>query len=228
MRSPRERWVTPLDRALLDSLACYPTVVDASRAMGMSRDRAMYRLRRLAQWTGRPVVRSARGGNLRGLTTLTPWGRALVRADTGTLGRRPSPRVRLVSRENRFRGVWRRDPDPVVEVGDGLRWFVAFRARPGEAVTVGVDPEAVLVAPARFPSSARNVLVGAVSRWVRRPGGTAALDLSIGRHRLRAAVTLRSVRQLGIRPGRRVFLYVKATAVRRTGDSRTRTPSRVR
>jgi molybdopterin-binding protein len=49
----------------------------------------------------------------------------------------------------------------------------------------------------------------------RGAGPRLALVARVGtRHRLRAAVTPGSVRELGLAPGRRVYLYVKATALR--------------
>ncbi|MGB6501811.1 MAG: TOBE domain-containing protein, partial [Thermoplasmata archaeon] len=50
------------------------------------------------------------------------------------------------------------------------------------------------------------------------------LRVRAGRTRLTVALTREPIRTLGLTPGRRVYLYVKATALRRVG--RTPSPSR--
>ena len=84
---------------------------------------------------------------------------------------------------------------------------------------VTLDPESVLLARGRFASSARNVLAG---RMLPRPrAGRAGLaelvTVKVGRSRLSVAVTTETIGALGLSAGDRVFLYVKATAVRRVG-----------
>jgi molybdopterin-binding protein len=109
----------------------------------------------------------------------------------------------------------------VVEAGRGLRLRVAFPARDGEEVALLLDPDAIVVARRRFPSSARNVLRGVVERVRRRRGDLeVTLVVRCPGGRLRVTLTEEPVRQLRLRPGTRVWLYVKATALRRVGGPR--------
>ncbi len=213
--TPRERWVTPLDIALLESLQRSPTLVAACRAIGIGRDRGIYRIRRLQRYTGSAVVRGERGGERPGRTTLTPWGRALLRAGVGSAARAGRRRAATASIPNRISGVWEERPAPCVRTPDGFRLLVSFRARPGARVSVAVDPESILVALRRFPSSARNVLPATIRSVESDPGGTAIVVARVGPRRYQAAVTSASVDRLALRPGRSVYLYLKATAVRR-------------
>jgi molybdate transport repressor ModE-like protein len=196
-------------------------VVAASRSVGISRDRAIYRLARLERAFGGPVVAAVRGGRFHGGTLLTPLGDRIVREGFDSvelLGARP---VAPLSHPNLLEGVFRRGPAPEVELGSGLRLRVAFAAEEGEPVAVLVDPESILVARRRFPSSARNVLPGVVVKlgWAHGDGGRLLLVRS-GPATFRVAITDEPIRQLHLTPGARVWLYVKATAVRRVGPAR--------
>lgn len=210
--------LAPVDVGLLDLLSREPSLVAACARLGIRRDRGVYRLRRLGRIAGRPVVESERGGRAKGSTRLTPLGRRLLARGVGApIG----PRAGRSLPVNRWTGRWHGSPGPRVDVAPGLSWSVDFLAREGETVTVTLEPEAVLVATARFPTSARNTLPARVTR-VRSIGpGTGArrrlLEARVGRAEVRAAITAESVERLGISPGRPVVLYVKATSLRR-GD----------
>ena len=211
--------VSALDVALLGRIGAAANVVVAARALGISRDRANYRLRRLARAFGGPVVRADRGGARHGTTVLTPLGDRIAHGGfdvVETLG--PLPRG---DDANRLRGTYRAGPPPEVELGPSLALRVAFRAADGEQVGVALDPESIVVARARFPSSARNVLP-AVVEAVTAGGGPFGrlLFVRAGGQRLRVSVTAEPIRTLGLAPGRRVFLYVKATAIRRIAAAR--------
>ena len=95
---------------------------------------------------------------------------------------------------------------------------MAFHAEEGERVTVLVDPESILVARGKFPSSARNVFRGTVED-LRRSADPIELTVVIraGSALFRVTVTEESVRQLRLVRGAPVWLYVKATALRRVG-----------
>ena len=71
--------VTDTDVALLRSLAREASVVAASRSVGISRDRATYRIARLERAFGGPVVTGVRGGRAHGGSCLTPLGDRIVR-----------------------------------------------------------------------------------------------------------------------------------------------------
>jgi molybdate transport system regulatory protein len=218
----RASTVTDTDVALLRTLAHERSVVAASRSVGISRDRAIYRLARLERAFGGPVVAGIRGGRGHGGTTLTPLGDRIVREGFDSvelLGARP---VAPLSHPNHLVGVYHRSPTPEVRLGGGLRIRVAFSAEEGEAVAVLLDPEAILVARQRFDSSARNVLPGVVARLERSRGESGrTLLVRVAGVTFRVAVTDEPVRQLHLRPGARVWLYVKATAVRRVGPARS-------
>ncbi len=215
---PRASVVTDGDVALLRSVGQERSVVAASRRVGISRDRAVYRLLRLERAFGGRVVRGSRGGAAHGGTLLTPLGDRIARGGFDSvelLGARP---VTPAPSPNLLRGVYRSSPAPEVRVGRALRLRVAFPARDGERVSMLLDPEAVVVARRRFPSSARNVLRGTVEALHRTRGRAEVMLVArCDGTRLRVALTEEPVRQLGLRRGVPLLLYVKATALRRVG-----------
>ncbi len=215
----RTNVVTDSDVALLRSLGQERSVVAASRRVGITRDRAVYRLGRLARAFGGPVVTSERGGRAHGGTRLTELGDRVVRGGFDSVELLEARPLAPLSSSNVLRGVYHRAPHPEVVVGRDLHLRVAFAAEEGERVSLLLDPESVLVARRRFASSARNVLSGTVVSV--RPAGPVGRTLVVqaGSVRLRAAVTPEPVRQMGLRPGAKVVLYVKATALRRVGPA---------
>ncbi len=218
---PRADLVTATDVALLRSLARERSVVAASRRLGMSRDRAVYRIARLARAFGGPVVTARRGGAGHGGTLLTPLGDRIVRGGFGAVELLDARPLAAPAPANLLRGIFHRAPAPEVRVGRSLRLRVAFLAEEGAPVAMLLDPEAIVVARRRFPSSARNVLPGRVASLRRTPGRPeVTLIVRCAGVRLRVALTEEPVRQLALRPGGRVFLYVKATALRRVGGGR--------
>jgi molybdate transport system regulatory protein len=213
--------VTDTDVALLRCIGRERSVVAASRAVGISRDRAVYRLDRLERAFGGPVVASARGGRSHGGTVLTPLGDRIVRGGFDAVEMIDARSLVDAPRPNLVRGVYRAGPPPEVEVARGVRLRVVFAAEDGERVGVALDPEAIVVARRRFPSSARNVLAGTVARLERPPGGLdRCLVVRVGPLALRVSVTAETVEQLDLRRGARVVLYVKATALRRVARGR--------
>lgn len=198
----REVELQRVDRALLAALAVSPSLAEASRRAGIRRDRAVYRIRRLERGLRRPVVRTRRGGQGHGRTVLTTFGLALARRGAAPKGR-----------TNRFSGTYLSGPAPRIRLRGGRELAVAFRTQPGAAIEVTISPEAILIARKRFASSARNVLEARVAGRLRPEGGVPLLPLTAGGLRVRAGITPEAVRQLGLRRGRRVFVYLKATAV---------------
>jgi molybdopterin-binding protein/molybdate transport repressor ModE-like protein len=199
-----ERWLAPVDVRLLGELAYEPNLVHAARAIGVGRDRAVYRLKRLARLFGQPVAVGRRGGPHPGATHLTPLGRRLLRAATGV-----HPGANL------WTGEYRAGPPPKVFFDAGAALEVSFRAREGSPVTVEVDPEEFVVARRPVTLSARNELRSNVERVRVHPDGTATLVARWGERPVRVALTAGSVERLGLTPGTRAYLYVKAVAVRR-------------
>jgi len=214
----RPRVVTDTDVALLRTLAQERSVVAASRRVGISRDRATYRLARLEEAFGGPVVTSVRGGRAHGGTQLTVLGDRIVRQGFDSVELLEARSVAAATPSNLLHGTYHRRPSPRVTVGRGIRLRVAFAADDDEPVSVLLDPESVLVARRKFPSSARNVLRATVEA-VRRNADqlVSTLVVRVGPLRLRVAITEEPVRELHLERGARVWLYVKATAVRRVG-----------
>lgn len=219
----RPVYVTAADLELLRAVARTGSVSAASRALGITRDLGVYRLARLPRAAGGEVVASVRGGAGRGGTRLTARGWDLLRRTAGSV-QVPSDREdRRLPAANRLVGRWHANPSPRLEVGPGFSLAVGFDASEGETVPVTIDPESILLARRRFATSARNVLSGTVRR-VTALGGRAGrsalwlLSVGVGPVVLRALVTDRARRELGLARGARVVLYVKATAVRAVGD----------
>lgn len=208
--------VTSTDVELLRAVARERSLVAASRRLGIGRDRAVYRIARLARAFGGPVVAGVRGGAHHGGTVLTELGDRVVRGGFQSLELLDARPLTPLARPNVLRGVYRRGPAPEVRVGRALHLRVAFEAVDGEPVAVVLDPEAIVVARRRFPSSARNVLAGRVEGIRRRPGQpTPTVLVRSGGRRFRVAVTDEGIQQLRLDRGRPVWLYVKATALRR-------------
>ena len=212
----RGNMVTSTDVALLRSLARERSIAGASRRLGISRDRAVYRISRLAEAFGGPVVRGVRGGAGHGGTTLTALGDRIAHGGFDSVELLDARPVTPLPAPNLLHGVYRSSPHPEVRVGATLRLRVAFPADDGERVSLLLEPETVVVARRRFPSSARNVIPATV---VSVTPSEEHLELTVlvrtAGGRLRVAMTEEPVRQLGLRPGTPVFLYVKATALRR-------------
>jgi molybdate transport system regulatory protein len=214
--TPQPSRVTDTDVALLRSIGRVHSVVAASRAVGISRDRAVYRLDRLEHAFGGPVVESVRGGRSHGGTVLTSLGDRILRGGFEAVEMIDTRSVVDSPRPNLVRGVYHAGVRPEVETAAGLRLRVVFAAEDGERVGVALDPEAIILARRRFPSSARNVLPGVVDGIGRVAGGLdRQLRVRVGSAVLRVAVTEETVAQLGLRRGARVVLYVKATSLRR-------------
>jgi len=225
----RPSLVTSTDVELLRALALERSLVGASRRLGISRDRAMYRIERLARAFGGPVVQTAKGGRHHGGSLLTPLGDRVLRGGFESVELVNARPVTPLALPNLLRGTYRRLPDPEVRVGRSLRLRVAFDADDGAPTAVLLDPEAIVVARHQFPTSARNVLRGTVEGV--RPGRGGAGPTVVVRcsgRRLRVAMTPSGVRQLGLRGGVSVWLYVKATALRRVQDRGPASPERLR
>jgi len=215
--------------ALLRALSRERSLVEASRRLGITRDRAVYRIARLSRAFGAPVVRSVRGGAGHGATVLTRLGDRIGHRGFESIELLDARPVPLPASPNILHGIYHRDPAPEVRVGPSLRLRVAFPGEEGEHVSLFLDPEAVIVARRRFPSSARNVLAGVVETV--RPG-RAGLEVTLvvrcGGPRLRVSLTAEPVRQLRLRRGAHVWLYVKATALRRVARQPRSSPGPLR
>ena len=208
--------VTSTDVALLRSLVQERSVAGASRRIGISRDRAVYRISRLEEAFGGPVVQSVRGGAGHGGTTLTTLGDRIAYGGFDSVELLDARPVTPLVVPNLLRGVYRRAPEPEVRVGRSLRLRVAFYAEDGETVSMTLDPETVVVARGRFASSARNVIPATI---VAVKPGHERLDLTLvvktAGGRLRVALTEEPVRELRLHLGAHIYLYVKATALHR-------------
>ena len=98
----------------------------------------------------------------------------------------------------------------IVDAG-GVQLTALGSSNPGEAVKVAYRPEDVLLALAPFPGgSARNVVELQVLE-VRPAGGL--MRVRLGPPDLVAVITRAAGEELDIRPGKTVFVHVKATAL---------------
>ena len=214
----REVVLAPIDTALLGQLERETTLAAACERLGISIDRGAYRLRRLARALRSPVVRTGRGGAGHGRTRLTEMGREIRERGSGAV-LTPSDRRRSARGPSELVGTYRVGSPPTVRLRGGPTLAVSFVAEPDERVSVSIDPASILLATGRFPTSARNVLAGVV-RAVRSAGPETGyaqrrVEVAVGRRAFSVAVTPAAVESLGLRPRRAVYLYVKATAVRR-------------
>lgn len=215
MTPVREVWLTPLDRRLLLAIERTGNLVRACQDVGIGRDRGVYRLRRMEQAVGGPVVRTYRGGTTGGSTHLTPRG-SLLASSRGEEPLGPGrSSVAPASPSTILHGTWHARPSPQVDVAPHLRLEVAFEAEEGEPVVVGIPPESVLLARQPVATSARNRWEGEVRSCIPSGTGSCTLEVDVRGVLLRVLVTARSVRELRIAPGRRVYLLIKATAVHR-------------
>lgn len=215
-RRRRDVYTTPVDLEILAALEATRSIVDACARLSITRDTGMYRLRRLAGALGSPVVVSRRGGSTRGGTVLTDLGRRVLREGVGPLAPASEGRASRLGVATVLAGEWHARPQARISLADGTTLFVGFAAKEGEAVRVGIEPEAIVVARGRFPSSARNVLRGTVESVHRQDDLRSFLWVRVGRRaRLAAAITPASQARLRLTPGTTVYLYLKATAVHR-------------
>jgi len=81
----------------------------------------------------------------------------------------------------------------------------------GEDVSVFIRPEQVVVAPAQASSSARNVLAGKITRLT-SAGALVQIEMDCG-FKLVSLVTKRSIEELELQVGHRVYASFKATGV---------------
>ncbi|HXW67002.1 MAG TPA: TOBE domain-containing protein [Thermoplasmata archaeon] len=221
--------VSSTDIALLRSIGEERSVVAASHRVGVSRDLAVYRLERLARAFGGPVARGRRGGPEHGRTTLTPLGERIARGGFEVVELLDARPTGSLARPNLLAGTYRAGPPPEVTIGPALTLKVAFRAAEGERIRVALDPEAIVVARRRFPSSARNVVAARIVSIGPAAGASGrTLAVRLGGTRVRVALTGETVRELALSAGVRVYLYIKATALRRVGPPETgrRAPAR--
>lgn len=215
MKRTSAGFVTPEDVDLLSEVAREGSLAAAARAVGISRDKAIYRVHRLTVLAAAPVVVAKKGGRGHGGTRLTAAGWAILRegSEARSLPRHPARGATPLGVV--IRGRFTPSPVPHVRVGPRLTLVVGFRAPPGEPVRIAIDPESVLVARRRFPTSARNVLTGRVVRLRPLPGGLVHASIGVGPVRIPSLVTPSAVRSLGLRAGSGVVVYIKASAIRR-------------
>jgi molybdopterin-binding protein len=202
-----------LDLRLLAALASDPNLVRACASIGITRDRGNYRLQRLARTAGGPVVRTVRGGPGAGSTSLTPLGRAVLARGRGPVLAEDDP-PGPGAESTLLTGTWIGGRAPGLMLPNGLRLTTGFSAPPGATVEVAIDPEVVVLARRRFLSSARNTLEGRVTGVHGRDRARRTVTVDVRGIAIRVGVTPDSVRTLGLRPGARVVLYLKAMAIR--------------
>jgi molybdopterin-binding protein len=208
--SGRERFLTPLDMEILREVSRGDSFVAACRRLGITRDRGTSRLRRMARLLGGPVALGTRGDHRVSSTRLTPGGWALLRGEVSAL----APTGGRSRAGSALEWTWRSRPVPhVLLTGGGPSITVSFRAGEGQRVRIAIEPESILLAPHRFASSARNVLPSVIERLEDEGEGRLRVLCGVGHHTVPVAVTRRAVEELGLAPGRHVYLYLKATAV---------------
>ncbi|MBI4186807.1 MAG: ABC transporter ATP-binding protein [Chloroflexi bacterium] len=126
------------------------------------------------------------------------------------------PRSRRVAEfvgvENIIDGVIVSNEDGLVSVDAGGKTIQAVSAlAAGERVCACVRPEDVILAVSPPSSSARNMFAGEITRLV-SAGSIARVEMDCG-FPLSVLVTKRSVDELGLEKGKRVYASFKATAV---------------
>lgn len=186
---------------LLEAVRRTGSLAAAAREVGLDPSNARRHLRTAAERRGAPLVQSEKGGAVRGLTRLTPEGRALVRPARGWTGRAEAfdaaTGTTLVSVGARRLAVAGRVPEGPVR----LEW------RPEDVTLERPRPDA--------PStSARNAVPARVHRIREAGEGTFRVALVAGALRLDATLTRGALREMRLREGSRVVARLKATAMR--------------
>ncbi len=223
----RANVVSDQDLSLLRSLDQSRSVVAASAHVGISRDRAIYRLQRLRDAVGGPVVTSERGGSGHGGTRLTDLGHRVARGGFNSVELVAARASAGLSAPNRLAGVYRHVPTPAIRARAPSPPSGGVRRRRGRAGRApprpGGDPRRARAVrdqrAERAPGTVESI----------RPAGRLGrtLVVRVGPVRVRAAVTPEPIRQLGLAPGTSVYVYVKATALRRAPGGRGRPYSRI-
>lgn len=219
MSSSRPVSLTPLDVELLTALSQETSLVRVCQQLKIPRDRGVYRIRRLERAFGQPVLLTRRGGGSGGESRLSPFGWELLRTGARAISVDQGSRPRPLRNANLITGRYARNPVPTVTSPTGPTLQVDFLAREGEVVTCAVDPETVVIADQVFPTSARNALSAEVVRVRPDPSDPVhdrrIVTVRLGTTPWSIAVTRASVDAFRLRPGRKVVLLVKATAIRR-------------
>jgi molybdate transport system ATP-binding protein len=134
----------------------------------------------------------------------------------------------LVAIENRF-SIARVDPDPGegivrVSTGGGIDIVAGFGMRSTAGGWVGIRAEDITIAIDRPTGlSAQNVIPGRVTS-VSEEAGRRIITARCGEEDFRAAVTPHAMRDLGLEPGRAVWLVFKALAVQPLARGETAPP----
>jgi len=113
------------------------------------------------------------------------------------------------------RGIGEEEKSSHVRTAGGLQLQTPWPVASGEAITLGVRAEDVLVGldrPGRI--SARNVFRGRIEAIEEQPDHR-LIHVAVGNDRLVARLTESAVRDLGLRPGLDVYLIIKSQALRR-------------
>ena len=188
-------------RAILDAVQRHGSLSAAARALGLDPANARRHVRTAERRAGARLVEARRGGRGARNAWLTPAARR-------RLGHQGIP-GRVVAHDPE-EGVSR------VKVG-AREILVAGEHAPGP-VMLTVPPESVgLELPSERPREARsprNAIPVRVQQVADEGNGAWRIVLAAGALRLESLVTRGAIRELRLRPGRRVVAVVKAVAVR--------------
>ena len=167
---------------------------------------------------GGPVVRSVRGGRGHGSTRLTPLGDRIVRDGFDSVELLDPRPAGPATRSNVLSGVYHRRPFPEVDLGRGLKIGWPSTRRRKSPSRCSSAPNRSSWRRAGSPPAPGTCSGRRSTRWCEARGRSVPPWWpASGSGAFRIGVTEESVRQLRLVRGARVWLYVKATAVRRRG-----------
>lgn len=189
------------------------SISSASHDSGIPYRSALAYIRRLEEILGTRIVKTRRGGRGGGGgSRLTETGKKIVREYI-----KLKKGLERHSASNEIRGVVKEvleDGGIRIQAGSSIIEAAGYDdVVEGEAVTLLIEPEDIVIMPERQVSSMRNVIPGTV-KGMEMQGDTVTVKIDIGDGlELDTSITSRSLKSLKLKLGMNIFAGFKAVAV---------------